>query len=57
MEDIGLLRKEEALCQILNLIFKNLDDISWNFRVNFFWRKMMHEDPPDDSVVFDPLTF
>lgn len=41
MEDIGLLRKEEALGQILNLIFKNLDDISWNCRVNFFWRKMI----------------
>ena len=36
-----MLRKEETLCQILNLIFKNLDDISWNFRVNFFWRKMI----------------
>lgn len=52
-----MLRKEEALCQILNLIFKNLDDISWNFRVNFFWRKMILRIQPDDSVVFDPLTF
>ena len=41
MEDIGLLREEEACHQILNLIFKNLDDTSWNFRVNFFWRKVM----------------
>lgn len=31
MEDIDLLREEEAIHQIINLIFKNLDNISCKF--------------------------
>lgn len=33
MEDIGLLRKEENIHQVINLTFKNLNNISCKFTV------------------------